>query len=95
MIGDETITASGVVMFFWDSGDDERHLLVNIDPDDHRKPAAFELVGELRDSVISELDEGVRIEVTYEIDHHEMVDPDAGTLERVRPKIVAARILSD
>lgn len=95
MSSDETITASGVVMFFWDSGDDERHLLVNIEPDDHRQPAAFELVDEIRDSVIGELDEGVRIEIDFHADHHEMVDPDGDVRDRVRPKILAARIVAD
>jgi hypothetical protein len=92
--GDETVTATGVVMFFWDSGDDERHLLVNIDPDDHHKPDAFELVDEFRDSVIAEIDEGKRIEVDYLVEHHEIVDPDGATThESTRAKIVAVRVI--
>lgn len=83
-------------MFFWDSGDDERHLLVNIEPDDHHKPDAFELVDELRDSAIESIDEGLRIEVDYLVEHHEVVDPDgATTLDSSRPKILAVRILAE
>lgn len=89
----ELVTVSGEVQFFWDSGDDERHLLVNIEPDDHHKPDAYELTGELRDAAIGEIDEGVRIEIDYLIEHHEVVDPDAAaTLDSHRPKIVAVRI---
>lgn len=90
----ETITVSGEVQFFWDSGDDEKHLLVNIEPDDVHKPDAYELVGELRDAAIGEIDEGVRIEIDYLVVHHEVVDPDgATTLDGHRPKILAVRIL--
>ena len=91
---DETVTATGVVMFFWDSGDEERHLLVNIEPDDIHKPDAFELVDEIRDSVVEQIDEGLRIEVDYLVEHHEVVDPDgATTLDSSRPKILEVRVL--
>lgn len=93
MSSEEIVTATGIVMFFWDSGDEERHLLVNIEPDDHHKPDAFELTGDLRDSVIDAIDEGLRIEVDYLVEHHEVVDPDgATTLDSSRPNIVAVRI---
>lgn len=91
---DATITVTGVVQFFWDSGDDERHLLVNIEPDDHHKPDAYELVDEMRDAAIGDIDEGVRIEIDYRVEHHEVVDPDgATTLDGSRPRILAVRIL--
>lgn len=96
MSRDETVTATGVVMFFWDSGDEERHLLVNIEPDDIHKPDAFELVDDIRDSVVEQIDEGLRIEVDYLVEHHEVVDPDgATTLESSRPKILEVRVLRD
>lgn len=80
-------------MFFWDSGDDERHLLVNIEPDDPDAPGAFELTGELRDQAILEIEDDARIELDYELDHHEVVDPDgATTYESSRVRIVAVRI---
>lgn len=90
----ETVTATGVVMFFWDSGDEEKHLLVNIDPDDHHKPNAYELTGDLRDSAIGEIDEGLRMEVDYLVEHQELVDPDgATTIDHSRAKILAVRFL--
>lgn len=90
----ETITVCGEVQFFWDSGDDEKHLLVNIEPDDVHKPDAYELVGDLRDAVIEAIEEGARIEIDYLVEHHEVVDPDgATTLDGHRPRILAVRIL--
>jgi hypothetical protein len=90
----ETVTTTGEVVFFWDSGDEEKHLLVNIEPDNHHDPNAFELLGELRDAAINEIEEGLRIEVDYLVEHHEIVDPDgATTLDRTRPKILAVRFL--
>lgn len=95
MTRDETVTAGGIVMFFWDSGDDERHLLVNIEPDDHHKPDAFELIDDFRDEAIELIEEGARIEIDYLVEHHEVVDPDgATTIDSSRPKIVAVRIES-
>lgn len=94
MTGDEIVTAGGVVMFFWDSGDAERHLTVNIEPDDHLAPASFDLTGELRDATIGAIVEGVRIEIDYRYEDHELVDPD-GRIDNDhrRPRILAARIL--
>lgn len=90
----EQVTVTGVVQFFWDSGDAARHLLVNIEPDDIHKPDAYELVDELRDAAIGSIDEGVRIEIDYLVEHHEVVDPDAATtLDGHRPRILAVRIL--
>lgn len=89
----ETVTVVGIVQFFWDSGDEKKHLLVNIEPDDHHKPDAYELEGELRDAVIGEIDEGVRIEIDYRVEHHEIVDPDAAaTVDSHRPLIIAVRL---
>ena len=91
---DERITASGIVQFFWDSGDEQRHLLITIDPDDHHKPGSYELVGDIRDAVIDTIAEGTRIEIDYFVDHHEVVDPDgATTFDSHRPRILAVRIL--
>lgn len=90
----DVVTASGVVQFFWDSGDQVKHLLVNIEPDNHHLPDAYELTGEVRDSAIQAIDDGVRIEIDYLVEHHEIVDPDgATTLDGHRPKILAVRIL--
>lgn len=87
------MTATGVVMFYWDSGDDERHMLVNIEPDDHRKPAAFELIGAMRDAVVDEIEEGAQIAIDYLAEHHELVDPDGATThDTSRLRVVAVRI---
>lgn len=94
-VGD-TVTTTGVVMFFWDSGDEEKHLLVSIEPDDHHKPNAYELTGQLRDSAIGEIDEGLRIEVDYLVEHQELVDPDgATTIDHSRAKILAVRFFEN
>jgi hypothetical protein len=91
---DELVTVTGTVQFFWDSGDDERHLLVNIEPDDVHKPDAYELVDDIRDAVISSIEEGSQIEIDYIVEHHEVVDPDgATTLDGHRPRILEVRIL--
>lgn len=90
---DEIVTVSGTVMFFWDSGDDVSHLLVNIEPDDIQRPDSYELVGDLRDLAIVLIDEGVRIELDYLVEHHEIVDPDAATtVDGHRPRILDVRI---
>lgn len=97
MSGDNIVTASGEVLFFWDSDDDDgRHMLVNIDGDDHHKPDAFELVDEIRDSVVETIAEGVRIEIDYTLERLEMVNPDgATTFGTNRPKIIEVRIFDD
>jgi hypothetical protein len=79
-------------MFFWDSGDEQRHLTVNIEPDDHHKPEAFELTGELRDQAIGQIEDGVRIEIDYRLVEHEIVDADGGITHRNVPDIFAVRI---
>lgn len=85
-------TFAGTVMFFWDSSDEERHMLVNIEPDDPDTPSAFELVDDLRDAVAETIEDGARIELDYRLDHHEIVDPDGATHESSRVRIVAVRI---
>jgi hypothetical protein len=96
MSGEEIVTAAGEVTFYWDSGDDERHLLVNIEPDDHTRPHAFELTGDLRDAAIGELAEGARIELDFVVEHHEIVDPEGATThDGDRPRVVAVRVFAD
>ncbi len=87
-------TIRGTVQFFWDSGDDERHLLVNIEPENHHVPDAWELWNEHRDAVISEIAEGSEIEISYLVHHHEIVDPDsATTIDSERAEIASVRIV--
>ncbi|MFY9488263.1 MAG: hypothetical protein WAP35_06155 [Solirubrobacterales bacterium] len=90
---DEVVTVSGTVMFFWDSDDEERHVLVTIEPDDIQRPDAYEFVDDLYDDVIGSIHENVRIEIDYLVEHHEIVDPDAATtVDGHRPRILAVRI---
>ncbi len=90
----EQRTIRGTVQFFWDSGDDERHLLVNIEPESHHDPDAWELWDEHRDAVIAEIAEGTELEITYLVHHHEIVDPDsATTIDSERPRVESVRIV--
>jgi len=90
----DKITALGSVEFYWDSGDEIKHLLVNIDPDQRGVQNAYELTGDLRDAVINEIGDGVRIEIEYVLDYHEIVDPDlATTHDGQRARVLAARII--
>ena len=88
------LIARGSVEFYWDSGDQEKHLLVNIVPDKKGVQNAYELTGELRDGVIDAIGDGVRIEIEYLLEHHEIVDPDlATTHDGQRARVIAARII--
>lgn len=87
------VTVTGTVQFVWDAGDETRQMMVHIEPDDLHKPDAYELTGELRDSVIGQIDEGKRIEIDYLVDHHEIVSHEgATTIDGHRPRILAVRI---
>lgn len=87
------VTVTGTVQFIWDGGDDVRQMMVHIEPDDVHMPDAYELSGDLRDSVAGRIDEGQRIEIDYLVEHHEIVDPEgATTLDGHRPRILAVRI---
>lgn len=87
------VTVTGTVQFVWDAGDDARQMMVHIEPDDVHMPDAYELSGDLRDSVAGRIGEGRRIEIDYLVEHHEIVDPEgATTLDGHRPRILAVRI---
>lgn len=89
---DETVTASGTVMFWWDS-DDEEHLLLNIEPDDRLMPEAFELLGAVRKAALAELEEGAWIEIIYREEHHELINPSiASTQDSNRQQVLQVRI---
>lgn len=96
MSGNETDLhlVSGEVQFFWDTPADD-HLLVTIIPDQDGVPDNYELTGAARSAIADHLQELVRIEIEYFVDHHEIVDPDsATTVDGHRPRIVSARLLS-
>ncbi len=95
MIEDSEIkTLCGTVRCFWGSSDGERHVLVNLDPDEPRVPDSWDLRDEHHDAVIDSLEEGSRIEIRYRVHHHEIVDPDSvQTLEGQRAEIESVRLL--
>ena len=82
-------TIHGTVEFIWD--DDEDHMLVNLEPDDPAGPHTFELTGELRGKVVNVLSEGDRVEVDFEAEPYEVLDPDSGPSESLRAVVVDVR----
>ena len=82
-------TVHGTVEFIWD---DETQMLVNLDPDDPGDPHTFELTGELRDRVAGLLSEGARVEVDFEAEPYEVLDPDSGPSESLRAAVVDVRV---
>lgn len=88
-------TVRGTVEFFWDSGDDERHLLVHIVPENHHDPDSWHLHDEHRDAVIGKIAEGTTLEIDYLLNHHEIVDPEsATTIDGERAQIASVRIIN-
>jgi hypothetical protein len=79
----------GRVEFIWD---EDGHMLVNLDPDDPADPHTFELSGELRDRVADSLSEGDRIEVDFQAEPYEVLDPDSGPSESLRAAVVDVRL---
>lgn len=81
---------TGTVELIWDS---DGELLITLDPDDPGAPHVFEMTGDLRDRLANQLEEGDRVEVTYEATPHEVVDPDSGPSETLRPTVRDVKIL--
>jgi hypothetical protein len=84
-------TVQGTVEFIWD---DDGHMLVNLDPDDPGDPHTFELTGELRDRLAENLAEGDRVEVDFDAEPYEVLDPDSGPSESLRAAVVDVRRMS-
>jgi hypothetical protein len=82
-------TVHGTVEFIWD---DDSHMLVNLEPDDPADPHTFELTGELRDRVAGMLAEGSRVEVDFEAEPYEVLDPDSGPSESLRATVLDVRV---
>lgn len=86
-------TVTGTVLFIWDShGDHDPHMAVNIEADNPLMPDTWDFAGELYAQLAGKIEEGDRIEIDYEVDHHEIVDPDGGTTEGHRPRVIEVRI---
>ncbi|MBI5309679.1 MAG: hypothetical protein HZB14_01425 [Actinobacteria bacterium] len=89
-------TVSGTVLFIWDShGEHDPHMAINIETDNPLMPDTWDFAGELYEEFSGRLREGDRIEIDYEVEHHEIVDPDGGVTDGHRPRIVAVRIEAD
>jgi hypothetical protein len=83
---------SGTVEFIWET---EGELLLNLDPDQPGAPHTFELAGELRRRLGDSLSEGDRVEIEFTAVEHEVVDPDSGPSESLRPEVSDVRRLGE
>jgi hypothetical protein len=83
-------TVSGTVEFIWETEDE---LLVNLDPDRPGAPHTFEVGGILRERLADKLAEGDKVEVDFVAVEHEVVDPDSGPSDSLRPDVRDVRVL--
>jgi hypothetical protein len=81
---------TGTVEFIWDA---DGQMLLNMDPDDPGDPHTFELTGELRDRVAPAVSEGDRIEIEFNAEPYEVLDPDSGPSESFRAEVVDVRVV--
>jgi hypothetical protein len=84
-------TVQGTVEFIWD---DDGHMLLNLEPDDPADPHTFELAGELRERVAPFVSEGDRVEIQFNAEPYEVLDPDSGPSESFRAEVVDVRVVS-
>ena len=83
-------TVRGVVEFIWETEDE---LLLNLDPDRPEAPHTFEVGGSLRDRLADTLAEGDKVEIDFVATAHEIVDPDSGPSDSLRPDVLDVRVL--
>jgi hypothetical protein len=83
-------TVSGVVEFLWET---DSELLVNLEPDRTGAPHTFEVGGKLREDLGETLNEGDRVEIDFVAVSHEVLDPDSGPSETLRPEVRDVRVL--
>ena len=83
-------TVSGIVEFIWET---DTELLVNLEPDRPGAPHTFEVGGSLRESLADRLAEGDKVEVDFVAVAHEVVDPDSGPSDSLRPDVRDVRVL--
>jgi hypothetical protein len=83
-------TVSGTVEFIWETEDE---LLVNLDPDRPEAPHTFEVAGSLRERLADTLAEGDKVEIDFVAMAHEVVDPDSGPSDSVRPDVRDVRVV--
>ena len=83
-------TVSGIVEFIWET---EQELLVNLEPDRPGAPHTFEVGGSLRERLANTLAEGDKVEVDFVAIAHEVVDPDSGPSDSMRPDVRDVRVV--
>ena len=83
-------TVSGIVEFIWET---EQELLVNLEPDRPGAPHTFEVGGSLRERLANTLAEGDKVEVDFVPIAHEVVDPDSGPSDSLRPDVRDVRVV--
>jgi hypothetical protein len=88
--GDRIQTVVGTVEFIWET---DQELLLNLEPDSSGAPHTFEVGGKLRDRLADSLDEGDRVEVDFVAVAHEVVDPDSGPSDSLRPEVRDVRVM--
>ena len=83
-------TVTGTIEFMWETDDE---LLLNLEPDRPGAPHTFEIGGRLRDQLSEALEEGDRVEVDFVAIAHEVVDPDSGPSDGLRPEVRDVRVV--
>jgi hypothetical protein len=83
-------TVSGTVEFIWET---DRELLVNLEPDRPGAPHTFEVGGGLRQRLADTLAEGDKVEIDFVAISHEVIDPDSGPSDSLRPDVRDVRVL--
>jgi len=83
-------TVRGVIEFIWETEDE---LLVNLDPDRPEAPHTFQVGGSLRERLADTLAEGDKVEIDFVATAHEIVDPDSGPSDSLRPDVLDVRVL--
>jgi hypothetical protein len=83
-------TVIGTVEFIWET---EQELLLNLDPDRPDAPHTFEVGGQLRDRLANTVAEGDRVEIDFVASAHEVVDPDSGPSDSLRPEVRDVRVV--
>ena len=66
---------------------------MNLDPDRPEAPHTFEVGGSLRERLADTLAEGDKVEIDFVATAHEIVDPDSGPSDSLRPDVLDVRVL--
>ena len=83
-------TVIGTVEFIWET---DQELLLNLEPDRPGAPHTFEVGGRLRERLADAVAEGDRVEIDFVAIAHEVVDPDSGPSDSLRPEVRDVRVV--